>query len=419
MLLLKLTILSVLFIWLLAMIIAYSYGRVGRRMQSQQKLVPVTKALPPLSVVIIAHNQAKALRRHLPAILQQDYDRFEVIVVNTGSTDDTKDVLERFEFQYANLHHTFTPHSARDISLERLALTLGIRAANYEWVVMTRPDCEPASAQWLTRIGETIVEPSRSIQSPSLSTPDIVIGQARFAESRHAWGSRKVSFLRLWNDMHAFEHILLGHTAIRADGCNLAYRKSYFLERNGFSEHQSLEMGAEELLVNYNATRSNTALVLAPSATVFQDPLTDERVWLNRRIYDRETRHHQRHTWLFRARQNLRLAMPWLIIIAVALCIALPFLAQTLQSYLPKELAELPFTADATLYTLAAIVLALLIIVYIVTKTSNFNATARALGYSPFHLTFLLYELRLPFWNLSDAIARRRASRNEFRKKFV
>ena len=124
MLLLQIVLLVVLLIWIIATIVAYGYGRIGRRMQAQQKLVTVSESLPPLSVVIAAHNQATAIRRHLPAILAQDYERFEVIVVNASSTDDTKDVLERLELQHANLHHTFTPHSARDISLERLALRL-------------------------------------------------------------------------------------------------------------------------------------------------------------------------------------------------------------------------------------------------------------------------------------------------------
>ena len=419
MLLLQIVLLVVLLIWIIAIVVAYGYGRIGRRMQAQQKLVAVSESLPSLSVVIAAHNQATALRRHLPAILAQDYERFEVIVVNASSTDDTKDVLERLELQHANLHHTFTPHSARDISLERLALTLGIRAAANEWVVLTRPDCEPASSQWLQRIGETIVEPRRSIQSRRLKQPDIVVGQARFAESRHAWSNRKASLYRLWTDMSAIDHIITGHAAIGADGCNLAYRRSLFLDNGGFSAHQNLEMGAEELLVNYNSTPTNTALVLNPSATVLQDPLPSQRVWQSRRVYDRETRHHAHHTLLFRMRRHLRLVMPWLLIITILAAILAVFVAPLFASYLPAALSDLPEIVTPTVQAVTIIALLLLLLIYIILKVNNFNLTARALGYRAFHLSFLLFELRLPFLDLSDAIARRRADRNEFRKKFV
>ena len=40
-----------------------------------------------ISVVIATHNQADALRRNLPRILEQEYERFEVIVVNDASTE--------------------------------------------------------------------------------------------------------------------------------------------------------------------------------------------------------------------------------------------------------------------------------------------------------------------------------------------
>ncbi|WP_257094043.1 glycosyltransferase family 2 protein [Sphingobacterium sp. E70] len=45
--------------------------------------------LPPLSVIICAHNEQDNLREFLPSILNQDYTNFEVIVVNDFSTDET------------------------------------------------------------------------------------------------------------------------------------------------------------------------------------------------------------------------------------------------------------------------------------------------------------------------------------------
>ena len=406
MLFVKIYILSFLAIWLVAIIVAYGYGRVGRRINSFQKFASVGQQLPPLTVIIPAHNQATALRRHLPAILAQDYELFEVIVINTGSTDDTKDVIERFELQHANLHHSFTPLSARDISLDRLALTLGFRAANYEWVVITHADCEPASPNWLTRIGETIVAPQCGPQSKRLKgEPDIVVGQAVYAGSRHSWLGLKSDFWRLWTDFSAFDHLLTGHAAIGADGCNLAYRKQFFLEHQGFSDHHNLELGAEDLLVNHNSKPGNTALMLTPSATIVQDPLPDERTWKKQRLFACETRRHRRHALLYNSRERLRLTMPWLLAAVIVAGVILPFVV------------DLQLDTSTLYFALAAIVL--MVIVYFGVKISAFNRTARALGYRRYYLSFLLFELRLPIWKCSDAIDRRRASRNEFRKKFV
>ena len=417
MLLLKLSLIVFLIIWLVAMVMAYSYGRVGRRIQKLERLSTVDASLPPLSVIITAHNQASALRRHLPAILEQDYERFEVIVVNTGSNDETKDVLERLELRYANLRHTFTPRSARDISLERLALTLGIRSAIHEWVVLTHPDCEPASSQWLTRIGETIANPRRGVQSKHLKEPDIIIGFARYNRHRTSWFDRKVDFHRLWNNIVGFNHILSGHAAMRADGCNLAYRKSLFIENGGMAAHQELTSGAEELLVNHNAKPHNTALMLSPSALMLQDPLPARRLWKQQRVFYCETRRHQRHRHLYRATQALRLFMPWLLLV---IAIVVPALYPIMQ-YLETMQVPLLDTLDlqpTDLISVSAIVLILLLI-YVILKIVSFNRTASQLGCRRYYLSLIIFELALPFWNLSAAIAHRRASKNEFRKKFV
>ena len=48
-----------------------------------------TGILPPLSVVICARNEAENLGKYLPAVLEQDYPAFEVVVVNDCSEDNS------------------------------------------------------------------------------------------------------------------------------------------------------------------------------------------------------------------------------------------------------------------------------------------------------------------------------------------
>lgn len=391
------------------MVTARDYGRIGRSMLRHSRSASPDLDLPPLSVVITAHNQAQALRRHLPTILEQDYGRFEVIVVNMSSTDETLDVLERLELQYANLRHTYTPRSARDISVERLALTLGIRSATYEWVIITHPDCEPVSSQWLMQIGETIAEPSSGAQSSRLTTPDMLLGMARYSRQRTSLFDTKVAFYRLWNDMANINHVLSGHAAIRADGCNLVFRKAYFMERGGFSAHQNLQAGAEELLVNYTSKPDNTALLLHPSTLMLQDPMPARRLWKQQRVFYVETRRHQQHHYLYRHKQAVCLLMPWLMLLsAIVLC------------FMPSMAAHSDLIRSSnTLLTLYYIAIVLLLLLYVIFKLKQFKLTTRQLDAPNAYLTLLLGELRMPFWHLSAAIAHRFASKNEFRKKFI
>lgn len=48
---------------------------------------------PVVTVIIPTYNRAKWLQQALRSVLQQTYDNFEIIVVDDGSTDNTKDVL--------------------------------------------------------------------------------------------------------------------------------------------------------------------------------------------------------------------------------------------------------------------------------------------------------------------------------------
>jgi len=80
------------------------YNRIHIRNKAVRKEeVHFTQEMPPLSVILCARNEADNLRKILPAILEQDYPQFEVIVINDASTDETEDVLGFMEEKYPHL----------------------------------------------------------------------------------------------------------------------------------------------------------------------------------------------------------------------------------------------------------------------------------------------------------------------------
>lgn len=93
---------------------------------------------PFLSVIMTAHDEAEALERNLPLFLaQQGQHTCEVIVVDDASSDDTPDVLKRLKAQYPQLYTTFIPKSVPNPCRQRLALTIGAKAAKGEWIAVT------------------------------------------------------------------------------------------------------------------------------------------------------------------------------------------------------------------------------------------------------------------------------------------
>ena len=99
--------------------------------------------LPKVSVIVCARNEETNISDFLHTLLNQDYPCYEVIVVNDGSEDATQLVLEKYAQQNKNLYITFVPCEARVISSKKLALTIGIKAAQSEYILLTDADCRP------------------------------------------------------------------------------------------------------------------------------------------------------------------------------------------------------------------------------------------------------------------------------------
>ena len=112
--------------------------------------------LPGISVIVTSKNDAEALKKNLPFILEQEYPNFEVVVVNSGSTDETDMVLKGAEQKYNNLYHTYVPEEADPVNEKKLALTLGIKAAKYDVLLFTEAYCKPSSPHWIRAYGREV-----------------------------------------------------------------------------------------------------------------------------------------------------------------------------------------------------------------------------------------------------------------------
>jgi len=113
------------------------------------------KLSPPISVIIVAHNQADFLRANLPTLLQQNYPTFEVIVVSHQSSDETSYVLFDYQQKYNNLKYTIiepSPHLNMD---KTLPLNLAMKKVSYEHILLTEADCCPDSLNYLQEISNS------------------------------------------------------------------------------------------------------------------------------------------------------------------------------------------------------------------------------------------------------------------------
>lgn len=371
--------------WAVHFCTARSYGRVARIINRQETRLAAEDSThrEPVSVVLTAHNQADALSRNLPSILEQEYEDFEVIVVNDASTDDTEDILKRLELKYPHLHHTFIPAGARYVSHKRLSLTVGIKAARNEWLLQTEPDCCPKTSRWIATM-------SRHFHSDT----QIVLGYANYTP-KAGYLSQKTIFFNLFHQLQYLPWVVK-HKAYRCHPANLAYRKSLFMEHKGFADDVNLIDGAMELLVNRNSTATNTEAVLHPDGKVCCAALTSAKQWKIKRTYYMETRRYFKNTWNYRWGFNLKQHMVPLFYWSAA--------AATGWSIWRQQ-------------WIATGIIALFFILLSILKTVWFNRSARALGEKPYRLSFLWYEMRLHWWHACSLLSRLSAPRSQFRRK--
>ncbi len=91
-----------------------------------------TKRLPLVSVIIPCYNQAHFLAEAVQSALDQDYPAVEVIVVNDGSPDNTREVATQFGDRIV-----YIEQENRGLSAARNA---GIRAATGQYIALLDSD---------------------------------------------------------------------------------------------------------------------------------------------------------------------------------------------------------------------------------------------------------------------------------------
>jgi glycosyltransferase involved in cell wall biosynthesis len=109
---------------------------------------------PEVSVVLSTYNRARVLPRALASLAEQDLDhhRYEVIVVNNNSTDETARIAEAFCQTATNVRYLFEPKQG--LSHARNA---GIGAAAAPIVAFTDDDVR-AAPDWVSTIARLFAE---------------------------------------------------------------------------------------------------------------------------------------------------------------------------------------------------------------------------------------------------------------------
>jgi len=170
---------------------------------------------PEVSIVIRTYNEARFLPDLLDAIKQQRHDRFETIVVDSGSIDGTLDIAEKEVSKVICIQ-------SRDFTFG-YSLNIGIQSASGRLIVIVSAHTLPLDENWLAKLVEPLYDEKiamtygRQIGGRSSKFSEIRDMQRTFGTKRRVlkpprfFANNANSAIRknLWQK-HPFDETLLG-----------------------------------------------------------------------------------------------------------------------------------------------------------------------------------------------------------------
>lgn len=225
----------------------------------------------PVSVIICARDEDENLARNLPGVLVQQYpSSWETVVINDNSLDDSKYILQELKKTFKSLNVVELTQEAKLISGKKYPLSIGIREARHEVLLLTDADCVPSSEYWIEKM-----------QAAYSEGTEIVLGYGAYHRKKGLL-NKLIRFETFHTALQYLSYALAGIPYMGV-GRNLSYKKGLFLRNKGFSSINHIPSGDDDLFINKVATRENTAVVLDPDAITRSVPKTTWGGWLRQK----------------------------------------------------------------------------------------------------------------------------------------
>jgi GT2 family glycosyltransferase len=218
----------------------------------EQRLSDLLPARPRVSVVVCSYNGGRTLAQCLSSLVDLDYPDYEVIVVDDGSTDDTREILGQFPWVRA-IHQSNQGLSA--------ARNVGLQAATGSVIAYTDSDCF-VDRDWLTLLVAQLEHSgAQAVGGPNLAPEDGWLAacvSAAPGQPTHVLESDQVA-----------EHV---------PGCNMAFRREALEALNGFDSQ--FRKAGDDVDVCWRLQQAGMWITFAPGAFVWHHRRQGPRTYL-------------------------------------------------------------------------------------------------------------------------------------------
>ena len=189
--------------------------------------------LNPVSIIVPIKNRSNLIPNLIKNLLDLDYPEYEIIIVNDGSIDSTKNILKNYQVKSINLENSVGSAKARNI---------GIEQAKYDIIALTDSDCF-VSRNWFKNL------------VPYLNYYDAVGGKVRYCDKTE-------------DKLHPFnsdnEAVLTKDSSINfLNTCNMVFKKEIWEIAGGFLNYR-----IEDLEFSWRLLKKGFKLFYTPNGLV-------------------------------------------------------------------------------------------------------------------------------------------------------
>lgn len=268
-----------LFLWLISLLLIgkyffawYKIALYNSKNFKSAETHSLNEKMPNISVIIPFRNEAYRIIPLLNSIQETDFEgQIEFLFINDHSTDNSNAVIQN--------HDTFRSHNCKIINLEgnkngkKDALEIGISAAENEIIITTDADCILINSTIKTLI-QAFIE-----KNANMGIGPVIFNTTRFSMHQIYQKIENTALVAL-----GFYQFHIGKPTM-ANGANLIFKRSIFLELNPFGKNKNIAGGDDIFTLEafYKFDPTKVISIPDPNAAVFTNVLINlNELWKQR-----------------------------------------------------------------------------------------------------------------------------------------
>lgn len=228
------------------------YGRIP-----SYRNAPRGETRPPVSVALVVHQpDYDFLENGLPALLEQEYEAFEIIVADLSGDVEFGEALAVIAEHNPRFNVTRMVRDARFPISDKMAFNVAIKAARYDNLLLTTVDSRPASRQWIARMAR------------GFEDAQIVIGYCGMEGGPRPAASRMI---RLDNVARAIRWLsaAMHGKPYRGTIQNIGFTKALYFGNGGFN-YLNMNIGEDDLFIQKLLGSGRAAVIVSAHSAVRQ-----------------------------------------------------------------------------------------------------------------------------------------------------